>query len=513
MNAFNKAMESVGTEKRTLNEAKTYSSSLSKNLDLFALGGSVRNRIGEETLALFNEAFKENPVLATKISLYIRDVRSGMGERKVGRTFLLELANKNHTSKDQTIFKVIPHLPEIGRWDDLVYLLDNTISYDVKKAVGDLISNQLNKDVKSDTPSLLGKWLPSINAGNASRASALNLLSWIKVDDKSLNLKTYRKTLSSLRKKIDIVETKITSKNFEAIDYSKVPSQALNMYKKTFSCKDKERFSEYINAVKSGDKKMNTGTLYPYQLIKEPLLEYFLGTYSYGRRKIVPDFKFTNADYYNTAWANLPDYTDGKKAIVVADTSGSMSWGDATPLSVAVSLAVYFAERNKGPFKNKFISFSSNPKYQILQGDTLTEKISSFDYSEWQNNTDLIKTFQLVLGTAIDYNVPQEDMPEAIYIVSDMEFDQSTLITGKRGEELTTFEVIEEMYKQAGYFMPKLIFWNVNSFSNTIPVRYNQEGAVLISGKSSTTFSLALNGSTPEEFMLNTFAERYKFVE
>lgn len=498
---FDKAMEAVGTEKRTQNYAKTFSSSLSKNLDLFALGGSVRPQTDDNILSLYNDAFKEDPILATKIALYIRDIRDGLGERKVGRLFLKELADKNHVSKDQLIFKVIPHLSDIGRWDDLVYVFYNTISRDVKKAIADLISEQLKKDVVSKAPSLLGKWLPSINAGKRSRSMALELLNWIKVDEIS-DYKSYRKTLSSLRKKIDIVETKITERAYKNIDYEKVPSQALNLYKNTFRKNDSDRFNEFLNAVKSGDKKINVKTLYPYQLVKEILIRPFSGRGD-----------ASNDDFYNTAWANLPDYTNGKNAIVVADTSGSMTWDNYDSISVAVSLAIYFAERNKGPFKNKFITFSKKPRYQILSGDTLTQKVANLDTKGWTNNTNLVKTFQLILGTAIDYNVPQEDLPETVYVISDMEFDSCTIVTSKSGEELTTFEVVEELYRQAGYKMPKLVFWNVKAEEKTIPVRYNQQGTVLVSGKSSTVFSLALDGSTPEEFMLKTFAERYKFVE
>lgn len=507
MNSFNRAMERVGTEKKTLNNSKTYSSSLSKCLDLFALGGSIRYWVENDVETLFNEAYKESPVVATKIALYIRDVRNGMGERKIGRVFLSLIASKLDVGDDM-ILKIISHISEIGRWDDLVHIFYNTKNEDLRNSIGRIIRTTLMEDNKSDNPSLLAKWLPSINAGKLARKQAVELLCHL-----GLSPKNYRKVLSSLRKRIDIVETKVTKQKFYSIDYSKVPSQALMRYSNIFYEKDSGRFSDYIKEVKSGNKKMNTKTLYPYQII-EPFLRSKMMWHSgvsLGK---------TEEDFYNTAWENLPDYTKGSKAIVMADTSGSMYLSNYDPLTIALSLAIYFAEKNSGPFKDKFMTFSHKPTFQIIKGDTLGQKVSNLDMSGWSQNTDLNKAFELVLKTGIDYNVPQEDMPEAIYIISDMEFDVATSSSNNNlyrrnpvAIEETNFEAIEKLYSEAGYQIPTIVFWNVRALNQTIPVRYDEHGTILVSGKSSIAFSNAVEKTSPHDFMMRVISNRYLFVE
>lgn len=502
MNMFNNAMEQVSTEKRTLNNAKAYSSSLSKCLDLFFLGGSIRDWSHPKIRTLFTEAYEEDPIIATKIALYIRDVREGMGERKIGRMFLHALASEYNYREDPMILKIIDHIADIGRWDDLVHIFYCTINENLKNEISRIIIRKIKEDINSDRPSLLAKWLPSINAGRLSRKKAIEVMKYTGISNE-----VYRKILTELRKKIDIVETKITQENFKDIEYAKIPSQAILRYKRIFFKKDTERFKNHIELVKKKKTKMNASTLYPYQLVK-PFFEN-----SINRDKL-PD---NEVNFYNTMWDILPDYTKAGKAIVVADTSGSMF---LDPMCISVSLAIYFAERNTGPFKDKFITFSHSPKFQTLRGRTLYDKLINLDTSGWSNNTDITKTFRLILETGIKYSVPQEDMPEVLYIISDMEFDAAIDATSNSYYgmhnitlEPTNFEAIKEMYEQFGYEMPMLVFWNVNAKSSTIPVRYNEHGTALVSGKSASTFSLAVEGNSPQEFMLEAIKDKYKFVE
>ena len=193
----------------------------------------------------------------------------------------------------------------------------------------------------------------------------------------------------------------------------------------------------------------------------------------------------------------------GKNAIVVADTSGSMS-GD--PMSVSISLALYFAERNKGQFKDYFMTFSSHPSLQKICGETLKEKMDNLERADWEMNTDLQAVFNLILKTAIDNNTPTEEMPSTIYIISDMEFDSCT----RNYENETNYEVIKEKYKEAGYEKPTLVFWNVDARQKNLPVQSNENGVALVSGLSPVIFKMAVENKTPEEVMLDTInSERY----
>jgi len=200
-------------------------------------------------------------------------------------------------------------------------------------------------------------------------------------------------------------------------------------------------------------------------------------------------------------WNQLPDYTQGKNALVVADVSGSMI---GNPISVSVSLALYFAERNKGQFKDHFITFSARPTLQRIVGANLRDKMNTLENSHWDSNTDLQAVFNLILSTGLAHNTSPDEMPETIYIISDMEFDSAC---GTR----TNFEVIKDKYESAGYKIPNIVFWNVNARSGkNLPTQKNEQGVALVSGLSPVIFKMAVENKTPEQIMLDTInSERY----
>jgi len=274
---------------------------------------------------------------------------------------------------------------------------------------------------------------------------------------------------------------------WSGIDYEKVPSRASMIYAKAFRKHDEDRYNKYIEDVKSGEKEIKTGTLYPYDIVNKILTE-------------------NGDDTYNVMWDNLPNYIDGEEnSIVVADTSGSMS---GIPISVSVSLAIYFAERIKGKFANHFITFSSRPKLQKIVGQNITEKVRYLYKAEWEMNTDLQAVFNLILSTAINNSIPQSEMINKIYIISDMEFDCCH-------PQRTNFEVIKEKYRAAGYEMPILVFWNVSSRNDQSPVTIDDRGVYLVSGCSPVIFkSLMKNKSVSAyDLMLEVLnGERYNRV-
>jgi len=289
------------------------------------------------------------------------------------------------------------------------------------------------------------------------------------------------------------------------ITYSAVPSQAARLYRNAFDRHDHERYQEYLTQVQRGEEKINTATLYPYQIYRDAQNE--------------------SSEALETLWSNLPDYTQGKNALVVADTSGSMYGrsfrsNSVSPIAVSVSLALYFAERNEGPFKNHFITFSEEPKFQKIQGHTLLDKINSIEDTEWGYNTDLQKVFALLLNAAQQAGASEAEMPETIYIISDMEFDQCirfgdiTPIGGMLPAEYTNFESIEKEYQRAGYSLPNLVFWNVDARSGeNFPVRQDQSGVTLVSGFSPVIFSMAVEGKAPYQLMIETIeSERYQSI-
>lgn len=446
---------------RTENGAVSLHSTGSALLDFFALAGGTRHT-PELGLDLFKKAFAEDRQKSIRILFYLRDIRGGQGERNLFRNALAYLAQ----AEPALAAEVSEFVPEYGRFDDLLVLFG-------ADRVVKMIKSQLESDKASDKPSLLAKWLPSENTSSPkTRALARQVREALE-----LSPRQYRQLLSSLRKKIALVETKITEKNYAAIEYDKIPSQAGLKYRKAFSRNDGERYAAFLGAVDKGEKKINTATLYPYQV-----------------------YNAAGTPGAEQLWANLPDYTQGKNALVVADVSDSMS---GEPMSVSVSLALYFAERNQGIFKDHFVTFSENPRLQKVQGKTLRDRMNSIQNAEWGGSTNVNGVFKLLIDTAVASNANPEEMPETIYIISDMEFNYC-------GEKYTNFELIDQMYAGTKYKRPNLVFWNVAARSAHVPVDQSTPNVTLVSGLSASTFKLAVENKSPIELMEETInSERY----
>lgn len=459
---FIKNLRKESTKTETENGAVTYSTSDSFLLDFYAQAGAMRNN-PEQALDLFKKAFSENKLIAIKILFYLRDVRGGQGERDLFRTCLEWLG----TEHPEIFEQIIVHVSDYGRWDDLFF--DNAKCFEV-------IDEQLAKDNTAENPSLLAKWLPTINASSPTTKAKARFMA----EKLNLSEMEYRKHLVFLRKKIKTVEEKMSANLWKEIEYSKVPSQASRIYKNAFLKHDEERYSKFIEKAVKGEVKINAGTLYPYQIYKS----------------VQSDYSVT----LEALWNQLPDYTMGKNALVVADVSGSMH-GD--PMAVSVSLALYFAERNKGQFKDYFITFSENPKLQKVVGSTLKEKMYNLERAQWDMNTNLEAVFSLILDTAVNNNTPENELPETIYIISDMEFDNCC-------EEHTNLEHIRLKYNEAGYKMPNLVFWNVNGSGKNLPAQKDEIGVSMVSGFSPVAFKFAVENKTAEEVMMDTVnSERY----
>lgn len=477
---FWKSMNKYGF---TQNDALTYKTSGSAVLDFFAMGGAMRFRSEGEIISMFEDAFKEDPILATKVLFYLRDCRGGMGEKKVFRVASKWLVD---TYKDFP-FKTFTELVEkYGSWKD-IFSTFNVNTY--KDAVAMNFALNLEKGI----PTLMEKYMPSI--GGSKNKDAESLAKYIQITPRE-----YRKLLSLSRSRLNLVETKMSSGKWSEIGYSSVPSRAMMLYSNAFARNDQDRYEEYMLNVKDGKEKINVGGLFPYEIFRG-----------------LKNNSLTN-DNATIMWDNLPDYTDGKNAIVMADTSWSMTWNDGIPMAVSVSLALYFAERNKGAFNGSFMTFSANPSIvNIKKGKTLKERLNDISRADWGGNTNLIKAFELILEVAKRERIPENEMPGTIYVISDMEFDEANG-KGYGSEGLlgkTNHEVIKEKYQKAGYKIPRVVYWNVDSKQDNVPVEKNELGVALISGFSPTAFKLAIDeNATPMSFMLDTInTERYKDVE
>lgn len=467
----------------TENGAITYATTCSDCLDLFATIGALRSAEDGEIVKRFVRAYTENPDLAMKTMFFARDVRGGLGERKVFRVCLKWLAQNAPAS----VRKNISYIAEFGRWDDLLTLMGTPCEKDSLNLIRKQLDDDLNAMDMGDEVSLLAKWLPSVNASNAQTvACAKRIARFLGMDDG-----TYRKTLVKLRQRIHILENSLREKDY-TFDYAKQPSKAMFKYRKAFSRNDGDRYSEFLSKVSRGEAHLHTGTLTPYEIIKP-----FFYT------KVSED----EANAIDVTWKAQEDFTGGENALVVIDGSGSMyGFGEPMPATVALSLGIYFAERNTGAFRNFFLTFSGNPRLVEIKGETILEKVQYCHSFNEVSNTNIQKVFELILRAAVKNQVPQSEMPSTLYIISDMEFDCCT-----RGAELTNFQYAKKIFAEAGYPLPRVVFWNVQSRNTQQPVTQNEQGVALVSGCTPRIFNMLKSGIlSPLGYMLDILgAERY----
>lgn len=490
-NAFLEAIENELNVTETWNGAKAYKSTMNSIVDLFGKIGSSRSNV-EKARKLFAKAYSEDPETATRILFYARDIRGGQGEREVFRNLFKYLATQN----SEVASKLIELIPVYGRWDDMLILEESK----VWDKVLEVIKNQFVSDLKNyrngESISLLAKWMPSANASSKdSRRIALKIAAYL-----GLTEKQYRKALSAMRKHIDIVESKMCDKNWESINYEKLPSRAQFMYRKSFRNHDSERYQSFLDAVERGEAKINASTLYPYDV------------YTAYHSKYGCMVGSCNDQTIDLMWDNLPNYMEDRpfNGLVVADVSGSMYGvgNNPTPMAVSVSLAVYIAERNTSKtWKNKFFTFSEKPQLQTIVGKTIGSKFRNLERSEWGNSTNIQAVFNTILETAMKNNLSQDEMPEKLFIVSDMQFNHC--VSG-----MTNFEAIKAKFENAGYRLPQLVFWQVNATSN-VPIKVNDKGVCLVSGASPSILKTLLGDKpyTPLDVVRDTvYTERYEPV-
>lgn len=480
---FTAALEKELNITQTENGAKAYASTLNSCLDLFGKIAACRNDVAQAK-TLFARAYAEDPETATRILFWARDIRGGQGERAVFRELFRDLV----LNSPEIGAGLVGLVPEYGRWDDLLVLENTPVWGIVLGAIKARFDEDMLQMRLGNTVSLLGKWLPSVNASSKdTKRLGRKIAAYL-----GLNERQYRKSLSALRTQIRIVEQAMCAREWSAIDYSKLPSRAAFMYRKAFAKQDGTRYSEYLNAVAKGEAKINASTLYPYDIVEQYL-------YKGARYDRTIDLQ----------WEALPNYMEGNEfnGLVVADVSGSMY---GRPMAVSISLAMYIAERNTAEaWKNKFLTFSERPSLQTIVGRTIGDRINNLSRAAWSMNTDLMAVFKTVLDAAENGNVAAEDMPQKLIIVSDMQFDRCC-----RSNKRTNFEQIQKLYRKAGYEMPELVFWNVNSYAN-VPITAHDSGACLVSGCSPSILKSILTGKTvtPIDTMNDTvYSDRYDQV-
>lgn len=458
---------------RTANGMKARKTSASAVLDFFGKAGSSR---GTDLSKYFMAAVADNQDLAIRALLWTRDIRGGAGERAQFRNLLAKLEATDPTLAGRLMTKV----PELGRWDDLFTYTD---ALNRRKAF------EMIREALAAKNGLAAKWMPR------KGPVAVELTKFL-----GLSPKAYRKLIVGLTQ---VVETQMCAKEWEAINFSHVPSVASARYQKAFGRNAGEAYSAYLAELKKpADQrdpkvKINASAVYPYDVVKSVVKG--------------------NAAVADEQWKALPNYVGDARIMPMVDVSGSMGsirynyGGTVQPIDVAISLGLYLSEKNTSDFKDMFLTFSGSPKLEILKG-SLSQRVAQLERANWQMNTNLHKAFDEILKVAVRGNVPAEDMPEMLLILSDMQFDRCTRFDN------SAQEMIKRKYAEAGYEVPKIVFWNLSPYGgDNTPVRFDDKGVCHVSGFSPAIMKSVLSVEDLEDFtpfnvMVKTLMnERYDY--
>jgi hypothetical protein len=469
-------MKSTTTE----NGMSTNTTSLSFNVDLFFKAGAMRNANEDSIISLVSKAWVEDPTSCLRILFWARDVRGGAGERRFFKIAIKYLADKD----PQGMSDILGLIPEFGRWDDLL-IFEDTHSEEFALSIIDTALSNKN--------GLCAKWMPR----KGTFATKLRRFM-------GLSPKDYRKCLVELTK---VVETQMCAKEWDKIEFGKLPSVASARYQKAFGKNAYETYSAYIQSLVKGEAKINASAVYPYDVTKS--------------------LKHGNETVASEQWKALPNYLENntERILPLVDVSGSMDTscgGNITCMDVAISLGLYISERNEGPFKDHFITFSDSPRLQHLTGN-LNDRFDQMSRADWGMSTNLQAAYELILKQAVKHKISQDEMPTQILILSDMEFNAATNSRGgwySRAERSdwnpTAHEMVRKMFTDAGYELPNIIYWNIQSRGENVPVRFDEQGTALISGFSPSIMTSLLSGAnmSPVSIMMETIGkERYSCIK
>ena len=464
MTTFASAVQTSPAEVFTNNGMVTFDHSGDELTTLFFAIGASR---GKDLTAQFERAFQDDPLLALRVLFWARDVRGGAGERDTFRKLLVKLVELH----PDTARKVLSFVSEYGRWDDLAVLENTGLEPDVLSIIAEALRSE---------NSLCAKWTPR----KGTFANKLRKFM-------GLDPKTYRKLLVNLTK---VVETPMCAREWDTINYDHIPSVAAARYQKAFNRHDPIRYSEYKEGLKSGSNKINASAVYPYDVIK-----------SVGNG---------DTDVALAQWEALPNYLGDDKIIPMVDVSGSMTAkvGGSTSLTcmdISVSLGLYIADKQKGAFKDLFLTFNTNSRIELLRGD-LFSKLTQLRCADWGGSTNLESAYAEILRIATKNKVAPEDMPKFLIIFSDMEFNSAT--SNRSGKRVRAQDLAAERFAEVGYQLPKIVYWNLAARAGNVPVKFDENGTALVSGFSPSIMKsiLAAKQFDPRSIMLETLnSERY----
>ena len=499
MSAFSEAARTEALRTLTENGAAALKSTGCALVDFFSTAGALRNpnagtraaalgaREAARARVLFDRAWDEDPLRALKILFYVRDVRGGLGERTVFRTLLRHAAEK----APDAVRRNLDLIPFYGRFDDWYALRGTPVEADMWLAAKTRLTEDTAALEAGRPVSLLAKWLATADA-SSDKTRRLGIETALKL---GMKVRDYKRLCRALRRAASVVEPLMSAGRWTDIAYAGVPSRAMLQYRNAFLRHDGERFDAFVRETAAGRAAVHADTLFPYDIVEKYLSG---GAANEEERRLL-----------EAQWKALPDYAGDRNILVMADVSGSMY---GRPLASSIGLALYFAERSKGAFRNLFMTFSSDPAFVRAEGDTLYDRIMTAGNAGWGFSTNIEAAFAKILETALEHRVPPEEMPESLVIITDMQFDAGTMPSA---DSATLHRSIARKYAEAGYRLPNTVYWNVASRRESFQVSAGEARVQLVSGQSASTFRTVLAGTglTPCGAMLLVIdGERYSPV-
>lgn len=518
--AFTQAMKSkqtvVSSKGMTLTEngALSHASTGCDRLNYFSK--VLRDSSPEQVVQFLNGSWQESPLDAMKLVAQKRDCRGGSGEKKVFYESMRWVIAKYPDAAES----FLPLIPNYGTWKDGYMCFCDTA---LEESWLKFVANQLKKDLavvstndadgaddkknvkdgadkkKHASVSLCAKWAPSEKCALSSKFPGVydRLIKAVGLKAGNKGRKDFRKSyLTPLREYIDIVERLMCGGQWNDIQYKNVPSVAMKRLRKAFDRNDKERFKTYLDNVSKGKEKINSGQLFPHDMVK---------VYMSGHGAVDAVIE----EQWKAYVKKTLEMGQLDKAVVLSDVSGSMN---GQPMEVSIALGLLIATVAKGPFKGNVMTFETNPKFHHIDTtESLHSQVASLRHAPWGGSTNFQAAFDLILSTANEAKLKQEDMPKTLVVISDMQFNQAD-----GGDNFfTNFETIKAKYRASGYDMPKIVFWNVRGATEDFPVTKDEYGVCLVSGFTPCHLKFLVSGviTTPYDLMRDTLdSERYKPV-
>jgi len=481
----------------TWNGAISLSTSASARVDLF-FSGLVRDCPTQKLESMLVKSWQENPEDTIRLIMQSRDCRHGKGEKLVSQKALLWL--RKH--KPISYLLNLQSFLNLGCYKDLLQMATIVESKklptfgETECIELEMFAADLQNDYETFTTSpeksltLAAKWAPSENGHFDKKHKLAKKLARLLFDGPCPE-KSYRLLLSMLRQRLVLVETLMCENRWDEIKFSTVPSRAHHLLKKSFRRHQEYRYAEYIESVKRGESQINTAVVYPHEIVNHAKLE--LDQTAEIQWKSIVD--------------KVKSYGALNNSIAMVDVSGSMTSfyekSKTAPIDVAIALGILIAELNTGIYQKKVLTFSKNPQWHTLTGDSLHDKIKNMCKMDWGMNTDLQKALTMILETSIEQKISAEDMPKSLFIFSDMQFDSC-------GAQKTNFQSMKEKFFTHNYELPQIVFWNLQGKITDVPVKVDQNGVVLVSGFSPSLLEQLMKGEdlSPLKFMLQVL-EKY----